>query len=56
MKTPVMSFTVATQKPRNVVARAMFDRDGEFKPRTVKRQDAFKRRPKNAREALRDWE
>jgi len=56
VKSPVMSFIVPTQKPRNTVAKAMLDRAGEFKPREFKRPDAFKRRPKNAREALRDWE
>lgn len=55
MKNRVLSFTVPTQKPRNVVAQALFARDGEFKPRSVKRVDAFKRRPKNARQAENEW-
>jgi hypothetical protein len=52
----VLSFVVPAVKPRNHVAQALLDRDGEFKPRTVKPRMAFKRKPKNAREALKDWE
>lgn len=54
MKSKVVLKIRAT-KPRNIVAQALFERDGEFKPRTIQGRNVYKRRPKNAREAA-DWQ
>lgn len=51
-----MSFKIPQIKPRNTVAMAMFDRDGEFKPKEFKNPKTFKRKHKNLKQAQQDWE
>jgi len=41
------SITVVLARPRNLVAVAMLDRNGVFKPRRVERADTYKRKPKH---------
>lgn len=55
MKT-TLSFKVPQIKPRNAVAMAMLERNGEFKPREFRSPKIFKRKPKNMKQAMRDWE
>ena len=42
-----MQFTIPSGRPRDHVAAALLDRDGPFKPRSVKRAKAWVRRPKH---------
>jgi hypothetical protein len=56
VKQPVMSFLVKNTKPRNIVAKAMFDRNGPYTERTEPKRTDWKRKPKNRREAFAEWE
>jgi hypothetical protein len=49
----VYSFIVKPVRPRNLVAQALLDRNGEFKPKSIQKAKAFKRKPKHVG---RDWE
>jgi hypothetical protein len=47
MKREKTKITVELAKPRNVVALAMLDRNGVFKPRQVARVNSYQRQPKH---------
>ena len=49
----VYSFVVKTPRPRNLIAQAVLDRNGYFKPKSVQKAKAFKRKPKHVG---REWE
>ena len=47
MKREILSFSIVPSKPRNVVAQAMFDREGPYRAKRVAKAKAYKRNSKH---------
>ena len=47
MKREIISFQLAPSKPRNVIAQAMFDRDGPYRAKRVAKAVEYRRKPKH---------
>jgi hypothetical protein len=47
MKREVISFTLKSVKPRDMVAQAMLDRDGPYRAKRVAKAKAYKRNDKH---------
>ncbi len=54
MKREIISFQLAPSKPRNVIAQAMFDRDGPYRAKRVAKAKAYKRNDKHRGRAIQD--
>jgi hypothetical protein len=47
MRREVISFTLKSVKPRDIVAQAMLDRDGPYRAKRVAKAVEYQRKPKH---------